>query len=501
MGLLSEIIDAANKTEHEEIVTRIPDIQVEVDTLVKEVKNFLQTRYIKYIQNSRLKVTFHQKSLEYEKELEKLQLKLKKTHFHESEFQKYLNILRNCRSQILLTSKLCQFHKNYVILEELIQKKNYGESMETITKLEELIPDVYDEDYDEIIEELKYIIISKKTEFVVGFGDILNSNIILNCDGDFSLKINKNHKDLDEIIHKLPTVIVNSEHLHILTKTIIKRIFEPISNSAAQINIHEYENFYFMKMTQIDKPNDYKQIYSNYLNTLQFLKEHLNIPEKIDLTIFKIMISYIGDSLYSFIMNYFNTCTIPAISKGELKLEEVLQDTEKFQKCFSDYGLLPADHCTFIDHLKSYKAIYSIQVCQQYSNKIQEIIQENMIITDKVEFNFEHDENICMVSKNVIELLAFLKKITLLTNSENRNKIKDVLMYAVSTYIFQEPLYQEEIRLCSKSVAIYHNNCYYMSEKLSGWNENVDGQSLWSLNGKLKMFNIYVNTEGTLIVF
>lgn len=463
------------------IVKEVKELQIKLIRFKDEVFDFFELAYIEHQSNPYKKVLYDERASEFEVEIKNIEQKFEsQLKDSTSEMQKCSNCLKFCSNRILLITKFSQLHNQLIVIENLFRKKKYKDSMITLLNLENQIVDFIDEEFNELIEELKLFFISKKTNLVLKFGEIFFDTTILEYNKVTIMRIDKSHKELHDILKQLYTEFISTGILHNFANNILKRLLEPLLKSSMQVCVSEDDKFHLIKMVNAENSSDYSPVFSNILIILKFLEDHFGTPELNEqLTVFKYITEYIGHDVRRIINQYFKEKLIPDISKGLLKISEVLRDTEKFENELAVYILNPDEKCKFVNFITNFQIIFNQQMCQECSRTVRELIQNDIIVTVNVQLMFESQKYYCLISKSALDLVCYLQKTLLQTNSTNRSQLVKVVKNAVSVYSTMMTEYHKEVlSVFPKAVAIFHNNCFFMSEKLAGVMDNQESKQL-----------------------
>lgn len=467
MSLLCDVVEAVNEADYEEITKTVPELQVQVDNFKNKAYNFFQSIYVEHLTDRGNKSIIETNVKQYQNKLQNLTQKtesLQKRHI--ADLESYYAILKQCKDKILLISHIGIIHNYMIIFDKLYSEKQFYEAKDIIFKLTELIANVYDDKFSEIIGEIKMCIVLKKCNLLQTCECVFLSNFIFIKDGDATfIKTVKSNK---HNVIALCTDFIDKRILHSFSITILETFYQPILKCNYQISVGEDNTFYFIEISPIEIQLQYTEVYSNIIILFQYLKEHFTLSgNENNSTIFNTILEYSVREIFRLLFQYYESTIIPDIYNGLLKLEDILTETKTFEDALKKYKVFSDQHLDLISLIKQYKMVYTNKICFEYSKIAKDIMQKNLGSTKIIDIIFNEEKQYCEISTSAIEFITLLMKLLTTTNDEKHVVAAFIKNIILNYTIFMPEYHKDILKASPKIVAIFHNNCFYISEKIN----------------------------------
>ncbi|KAJ8927494.1 hypothetical protein NQ314_020043 [Rhamnusium bicolor] len=460
MNFLAEVLSSAEKVELDEINKKVPELKLTIENFKSEVVRYIENVYVKYSGRPKQNRLLLTRAREIEDEINTL----KKNAEYATKKE-------------LLTSSL-ELEKHIASLESI------KFALHTWCLI--CVPG---DEYLDIIDELKITIDTKKNMLLNELKNVFTDNIVLiENEGQQSVtvKIKKENSDLEQALLALYYKNAVVYPLHSFAKTMWNNIFIPIVDYIVKIDIGEDDKYYVMKINTVDatKKSGYLKVFSDLKTVLGFLNEYFNFKVNEELT----ALGYIGidirDNLSELIIKHCLQDTIPSTAEELQKYKVVIQDTQLLENILKNCKIFTEDTISIFDYANNVDILFINKKCHEYLVTSQTIMKKDLHDMVEVGSPYNPDNSLeckvdeflqCSVSKSAIELLQFTEKV--IQQAVAASDVCAGRLFCTVQNIFRKysnfvPEYHKKLlQTIPQQVALFHNNCFYISYKLNKWNQ------------------------------
>ncbi|XP_018576832.1 centromere/kinetochore protein zw10 homolog [Anoplophora glabripennis] len=493
MHFLEEVLSSAEKVELDEVNKKVPELKSTIEIIKIEVIRYIENVYVKYSGRPKQNRILLNKALEIEEEIKTLKNNaehaIKKELLNsQNELEKHITSLESINFALHVVFNLCHINESLVNFTELLDSKMYLNSMKLICNLEKLINEIPDDEYIEVIDELKVNINTKKNILLNELKNVFTDNINISENEDEKSIVIKIKKDINNLEQALFALYFKNSvvyPLHSFAKSLWNYVFVPVVDCTVKINISEDDKYHILKVVTEDatKKCGYLKVFSNLKIVLEYLKKNCNVHINEELT----SLGYIGldirDNLSELLIKNCLQNTIPSNAAELQKYKVIIEDTKSLEEVLRDCHIFAEDTASIFEYANNVDILFINKKCNEYLVISQDIMKKDL--HDIVEVGTPYNPNNplgcnideflqCSVSKSTIELLQFTEKI--IQQALTASDVCGGRLFCTVQNIFRKyssfvPEYHKKLlQTIPQQVALFHNNCFYITFKLTEWN-------------------------------
>lgn len=502
-SLLAEVISSAEKVEMQEIKTKVPELQTMMRNCKENILKYVDDTYAKMShfpqQNADLLYKARKAHVEMD-ELKQTIEGLKKNDLVQAsaEIKNLEEELKMVQLEVQLVLPLCEINEDLLAFDGFLVTKSYVKCMELVKKMLAMINSVPDNECLDALIELNSIIWTKREQLFGELHDVFTDSVITTSDDNkIVLKIKQNNTELEEALTAL--YIENNSKIYLLQKFVIflrDEVLIALIDYVTQINIQNDMSFNILEIEKkAKKPDTYNNVFKRIECFTQFLFEHFNLELDSNTT----TTSYIGTNLRDHLSELLiNNClerTIPSTMEGLEEYNVVIKDTEQLQKTLVKYNIFDENTMSIQDYANNINVLFINKKCLEYSKLAESIMKKDL--HDMTEVGVPYDPNNpsgydpasfhqCSVSKSVIELCTLCEKIIeraidssevfcgpLVCTAQN-------IVYKYGSFVSE--YHKRLLQTIPQQIALFYNNCDYLSHESSIWNSKYGEQLRSTLN-------------------
>ncbi|XP_071454519.1 centromere/kinetochore protein zw10 homolog [Hetaerina americana] len=235
----------------------------------------------------------------------------------------------------------------------------------------------------------------------------------------------------------------------------------------------------------------------NLMNVFDFLNEHLNFKIKDEVRLLEKIGCVTSDEFCDCFIKNCLSDTVPCSSEELGQFDEVIQQTEAFQKFLMEIGYFSLQKDTIIGYARNVDVLFANKLCQNILAKSRNIMQEFLHETVEVglelptnELLIQQEDNSplesfkptvllnantfhypkCSISLSTVKLLKLLNEV--LEQAVNSKELCSARLFhtarnVIELYCSIMPLHHKEfLENIPQQSAIFHNNCMYLAHHL-----------------------------------
>ncbi|CAH0556424.1 unnamed protein product [Brassicogethes aeneus] len=488
MSLLAEVLSSAEKVELKDVEANVPRLVAQVQNVKSDVLKYTNSAYVKFTQNVKQNTELLNKAKKAHSEIGDLlktveSITKKDLSKAKLEIKELENELRGEEFALQVVLPLCKINEDLLLFNKMLRNKSLVKCMELVKSMELQIGSISDEECLDALIELSFLIKSKKQELINVLHNIFNDNIILSKnENNIKIKVRDGDDDVQEALLALYTEETIFP-LDRVTSFLWNEVFIWLVDNTTKINKFEDDCYKVLEIEMVnEKADTYKNVFDRITSVFVFLHEHFDLPVSSDLT----TLGYIGrdirDNLSELLINNCLQKTVPSSDEGLAEYKIVIEDTEKLQKCLVECNIFTEDTMGIIEYANNIDTHFINKKCQEYMREAQAIMKKDL--HDMVEVGVPYNPNNpfavanndfvqCSISKNVKEILSFMESILQksLTSSEVcAGRLFCTVQNIIVTYgEFVLEHHKKLLQTIPQQIALFYNNCMYISHKLHKW--------------------------------
>ncbi|KAI4462633.1 centromere/kinetochore protein zw10 [Holotrichia oblita] len=476
MSFVAEILCSAEKIAIENMDKNVAHILYISDGYKQDVLQYIEEVYIKFSRKSRSNLKLLNKSntlmtniLEIDKTLD--EIITNEMNQASNMFVLYKQELNKAKQVVELGSKLIKIHELLLNINNCIRCKKYVDGIKLIKEIEECSDDLEIIQLDAFNGIINKFRISKDIlirELVREYRECIQYTTAK----PFTLTINLS-ENIVEILNAVG--ICKSELIDELVEFLWNNMFSVIVNYKATVSVVEQNKIKKIIVDVNDeKLNDnYNNVFENVILLINFLNNHFRYILDIDTTL-----DYIGKQIRINLSELIINCLMNTIPTNSEELEKyttaVVKDVEDLQLELIKCKIFTEDTDLIINYVKSIDVFSIHKRCAEYICRAREIMKKDL--NDMVEIGTELDKTnllsssntfpTCFISKSTLELIDLSEEIRKDATSLEANAEE---LYSTIRNIFHiygsvvEHHHQKLLQTTPKQVALFYNNCIYLS--------------------------------------
>lgn len=491
MNFVSEILLSVEKIEVEALNKKVPEIIYTIDGYKQEVLEYIEEIYTKFSKRPKsnaLLLTKANNLINNIAEVERVvsDIKNKEVNEAENQIQIYKQQLVDAKYALTLTTNIIHMHEVILKLKSCLQSKQYADGIK-------LIQDVDGKNHNEMgqLDSFNGLI----NKFDVTKENLRNDLIkeykecIRFHKGEPLVFTIKEKMNLEEIAMAIG--FFNFDLIDEVVSFLWEDVFHVIINCKTNINITEHDNVTKLIINMVDKnrKDHYKEVFRNVCLVAELLQKHLNYKLQDNVTIVDYIGSQFRENLAELLVTNCLSDTIPSNVDELQEYKVVVEDTVHLQNELVKYGLFIDDeNPRIIKYVKGIDILYLDKKCQEYLTTAMEIMKRDL--HDMVEVGLQTEEEAgvilssnefprCFISKSAVDLVELADKImqNAISSKTNSEKLYSTVQNIFGMYGTEVQIYHEKLlQTIPQQVALFHNNCMYLSHKLSTWTETYRNQ-------------------------
>lgn len=493
MSFLAEVLSSAEKIELSEINKKVPELQLTTENLKSKVIEYIENVYVKYSKRRKQNKDLFDKAQQLEEEMKTLKksgenaIKKELTKANE-ELEKHINDLNDIECSLSFVTMLCTFNEQLNQFTNFLNRKQYLECMKLICDLEKLVKDVLAEEENlKVLNVIRQQILENKNTLLRDLSNIFTDYVNTKTQSNVvTLKIKKNLNNLQDVLFALHYNNPDIYYLHELSKFLWNSYFIPIVNTTVKLAVKDENGFNVLEITDVDstEKSDYTQVFVNLTTVLEFLKSSFDLQLNENLTSLKYIGENIRDNLSELIIKNCLEDTIPSTAEGLQKYKVVIEDTQKLEDVLRKCDIFNETTASLFEYANNIDILFINKKCQEYLSTAEEIMKKDLHDMSEVGVPYNPDKPMevpvtellqCSVSKSVIALGHFVEGIiqqAVAASDVCAGRLYCTVKNIVLKYGQFIPQYHSKLlQAIPQQIALFHNNCLYLSYKLTQWNQ------------------------------
>ena len=486
---MAEVLSSCEKMEVEQIRQKCPEVAKSVETCRGEVLSYLENVYVRFIERPRQNKALASKVNQLQDDVGGLitnveQITRKELDRGKDELDKYVELLKQSNIALSLVSVVYNIHEALIEITNLQQSESYLECMTKILGVESFIHNLDPDLQLPVVQELKLKVSTEKNSLLNTLSNLFKDSVILNpSDNKSVIQIMNENEKMKEVLSALYFYKTSVTRLDNVTKFLWNHVFVPIVDTTTEIKTNAENGFATLEVVTVDpnKKSSYVEVFANIKTVLEFLLANFNIPldEKLS------TLSYIGrdirDNLSELIIKHCLQDTIPSTQEGLQQYKTVIEATEELEKSLVLSQIFAEDTTSILQYANNIDVLFINKKCQEYVQMAQELMKRDLhdlvevgeVPTNGLELSEEFPR--CSISRSVIDLLNLLEKI--LQQATDSSEVCAGRLFCTVKNISQKYItfvpdhHKKLLQTIPQQIAVFYNNCYYISHKMSGWRD------------------------------
>lgn len=485
MNFVNSVLFTAEKNTISDVKKRIPSLQMEVNEYKLSIDKYFQDIYNKHLLEPKRNV-----------QLEKLQLLLHEVNNMHNQVEEITsrnfstidNELIELRDNVIAAdfsmqqvNSVINIHEFFSKIEKALARKDFVEAVQELHNLMKLVKTLSQTSKLLCLKQLLYKASGINEDVTSSLSEIINKTILFNtCRLDDNVtstitvveSVGNLHDVFKACYIQSINADINIDYLDNLTKFLWTEIIIPIICSQTELELSpRYIKISYNPDTA--EKEFYKCIFDKLGRLFQHLNDILDYNLDDNCTVIQCVGADIRDNLSELLIKQCLVDTIPTTPEGLAQYNQVITDTETFQKRLVELDIFSTDTRSIIDHAKNIDVHFINKKCNTFMTDALNIMKEDLHDTIEVGGGPDSTHNFpkCCVSKSVLKLLELGEKI--LDWATKTTEISAEILFATVQKIFGR--YPSEIKLSHSAlldtipqqVAIFCNNCMYMAHIIS----------------------------------
>lgn len=493
MNFLAEVLSSAEKVELQEVNEKIPHLKLKIEDMKTQIVDFMENVYLNFSERPR-----HNRKLVNDVNLMEEEINLLKHNIEiiknkqlveaSTNIEKYIISLNSINITLNIVSQLCQLNEQLLSFDDMVKSNKYHSAMKLICELDSLPNHIIESEHLEFVEEIQNEIALKKTTLMEKLSYEFSENIVIKClnDNHVILKIKKDSTNLQQALLALYCNCSVISLLSSFASSLWKYFITPSVDDTIQLVESQDDNFHILEITiDVSKnKSKYSLVFSNLKAILQFLKAHLNFKLAENISVMKLIGDDIRDNLAELVIKHCLEDTIPSTTEDLQNYKTVIQATETFEKTLHSYDIFMEDSTSLMEYTNNVDIHFINKKCKEYSLACEIIMKKDLHDLKEVGVPYDQKNALdsqyselaqCSISKSAIELMNYLEKIMVQAMSASE-LCAGRLLYTVKNIItkyggFVPEYHSKLLQTIPQQVALFQNNCLYISCELTKWKE------------------------------
>ncbi|CAH1109565.1 unnamed protein product [Psylliodes chrysocephalus] len=496
MNFPVEVLPSVDTIDINEINQKVPELKLTIDNLKSEILQYTDNVYIKYSSMSRPKknrelLNTAQNIEEEIKHLIQNAENVTKTDLCKAKekLTEHTKKLDTIDFTLKILSNICKINEKLNEFTTCLQANQFYKCRKILSCLEYIISEIPDDEKLLIIDQHQFTIYERYKLLLNKIRHCFQEKVVTKSeDNSASIRI---YSDIYPLDQALLAMFYNESSVFTLSEFagfLWKNFFVPIVDSVVEVKVDANDTFSTLYLSNINlnKKSTYKEVFSQLILVLEFLKNNFNFPLT-DLEATLTTVEYIGldiqDNLSELIIKHCLVDTIPSTVEGLQNYKVVIQDTNKLELVLRETKIFSAETASLLEYANNIDFHFINKKCQDYTLHSQQIMKKDL--HDVLEVGEPYDPENSMVaeleqfsqysiSKSVIELLDYCEKIlqqAVNGSDMSAGRLLVTCQNILRSYTTFVPEYHNKLlKTIPQQVALFHNNCLYISHYLSKWN-------------------------------
>ncbi|KAK9745944.1 Centromere/kinetochore Zw10 [Popillia japonica] len=480
MSFVAEIVCSAEKIAIENMDENVANILYTSDGYKQDVLQYIEEIYIKFSKRPRSNSALLNKSTtlmanisEIDKTLDEI-ITSDMQHSNKNMLVLYKQELIKAKTAVELGSKLIKMHEILLNMNNCVRYERYVDGIKLIKEIEGYSDDmelIQLDAFNGIINKFSVSKVILRMQLIKEYTKCIQYS----ATNPFTLTV----KPTENIVEIFNAVGISKlELIDEFVKYLWDNMFSIIVKYKTSVNVVEKNMIKKLTVDVNDKtPNDnYNNVFENLILLTNFLNNHLDYMLVTDTTI----LDYIGKQIRINLSELIiSSCLVNTIPTNTEELEKyttaTVKDVENLQAELIKCKIFTEDTNLIINYVKNVDVLSLNKTCAEYISRATEIMKKDL--HDMVEVGREPDKSnlpsnkfpACFISKSTLELIDLSDEIRQNATTFGINAKK---IYSVVRNIFQiygsvvEHHHQKLLQTIPDQVAIFHNNCIYLSLSL-----------------------------------
>lgn len=486
MSFLSEVIATADTITLEEINKKMPTILNDIENIKSEVIQFSENI-------SEYMYTIHQPTQKYlrkasickdgiEKLLKDAEDLTKKVPKANTQLNKQLTTLKTYSFMSEIVKHFCEVNNSLTKVENLIKTADYVNAMAEISQANQILNSVDEKEFIVAADKVKTCIIIKENLLIYTIEQMFKENVQTESEENVHKIIVK--KENEDMLKGFQTLYQYNPVINCMSgfvQFIWLNIFTPIIDHEVTVNIKDLDEFYelILHINGSHKPM-YNDVFKNLKIVIDFVYNNFNYilaPDNFTL------LQYIGqemrDNLSELIIKHCLEGTIPSNASELQSYQNVIDETEKFEAYLRDTGLFTNETTSIFEYANNIDHLFINKKCQEYMITAEGFMKKDLHDMTEVGVPYDHENPFndtnnefsqCSISKSVLDIIELVEQIikqALKSSDEAAGKLVYTAQNVFQRYArFVPAHHQKLLQTIPQQVALFYNNCYYISYEL-----------------------------------
>ncbi|RZC42557.1 Zw10 domain containing protein [Asbolus verrucosus] len=490
MSYLAEVLSSAEKMELEQINTKCPELAAAVDVCKSNVLTYLENVYVRFRERPKQNKILANKLSQLQEETTSLintveEVTKKDLHKAETEMKSHLDSLERINITLTVVGSLSRIHEALIEIRELQDSHLYLQCMQKMKETNNVINSVPADERLPVLDQLSLAINTEKSSLLNKLSNMFKDNVILKpMENKSVIKIKNENDAMKQALSALYAYKTSVAPLDNVTRFLWNYVFVPVVDCTTEIKTNVENNFATMEIITVDpnKKSSYAEVFANIKTVLSFLLDNFNISLAEDLS----TLTYIGrdirDNLSELLIKHCLQDTIPSTAEGLQKYKVVIDATEDLEKALVASKIFAEDTTSILEYANNIDILFINKKCKDYLILAQNLMKKDL--HDLVEVGVDETNSLeiatgfprCSVSRNVVELLNLLEKI--LSEAVSSSEVCAGRLFCTVKNIcqiygkFVPEHHKKLLQTIPQQIAVFYNNCMYISRKLSDWNDS-----------------------------
>ncbi|CAG9769212.1 unnamed protein product [Ceutorhynchus assimilis] len=493
MSILAEILPAVTKIDVDEVNKKVPKLKQDVESLKNDIIINVENIYVKYNHRHTTNNILLEKAKQFQNTL--TDLKDKADFLANKDLTKADKDLKSNVNELYKVEFKMRVLLNLLNIMEQINnfKKNVAASqyVKCIAILKEFNAFIEAMPEDEKFDAINQLVLSVTEEELMlknTLKNIITDNIYVKQVPEKHVTILKIKKPNEEMKTAIMAYYSSQNQVLLLSKIakyLWEDLFVPIVNQEIEITEKDTISFASLNLNvkSADKKSDYTVVFNNLEKVLGFLTKHFNYDVTDNLTVLGYIGNDIRDNLSELIIKNCLRDTIPSSTEELQNYKVVIEATKKLEKSLLDAQIFTTDTTSILEYANNVDVLFINKMCKGYLESAIEIMKHDLhdIMDVGVPYNPEYplgnvelEFSQCAISKNVQELLKFCEEIlqkALGASPECSGRLFTTVTNILSKYLtFVPEFHKTYLTTLPQQIAVFLNNCQYISYTLVKWN-------------------------------
>ncbi|XP_050297925.1 centromere/kinetochore protein zw10 homolog [Anthonomus grandis grandis] len=492
MSIVAHIVESATKVDIQDINKKVPELKCNVEAIKQEVVTDIINIFVKYKQtlgDNQRNSTLFKKATEYQQTLQALSEKAsfiisKDLVSAEKEVHNNIKELQILDFKINVVMNIIKILKCLADFKTKLAYKQYEECVAIMKDLKLMLESIPKDEHLDVFDDFHQSIMQSKLKLDTALKNIFTTNISLKVAPEKKRAILTVKKHNEEMQAACLAYFKDTEHidcLNRLAKDLWVHIFTPIVDQ--EINITEQKDSLIVSIRNPDQSSDYKTVFGNLQKVLQFLGKNINYKLSEQVTVLEYIGNDIRDNLSELIVKNCLRNTIPSTVTELENYKVVIEDTKHLEKSLLEAKIFNENTTSILEYANNVDIHFINKKCEEYLQKATDLMKKDLhdVVEIGVPYNPEYPlgkEKLefphCSISKNVRELLDLCEEILQKALSASPTCSGHFFVTVTNILLtyrnFVPEFHKTYLAALPQQIAIFFNNCQYISHILVQWN-------------------------------